>query len=349
MRPRPARALAAVAVTLLALAGCAGESTPEDEGGADTGDLVQVPGAFANPDSAALNPDGSRIAVPCDGQICVWDTADGALTDTWDGGSVVAWSPTDDVVATDRIDGETVSLVLLDAVSGAEQVNVDAYSAPVVEDAPGDGFLDLAFSPAGDTLAGVGGDGVVRLWSVADPDDASEVDVEGDKPVAVAFSPDGARLAVASSDAPVSIHDVATGEQVGSLDAAPQGAVAWSDDGATIATASFALDDDAATTIWDAEALTVEAELSRAGDELAFAPSSDALALSEKNKPDVLVWRWADDDVTALSAATDAPRSVLWDAEGSVLYAVSAQDGVLAWDPATGDQPTSFEQLEAQR
>jgi WD40 repeat protein len=339
-------ALAGAAMLVATLVGCSPESTPADDGGGETGDLVQVPGTFVNPDSAGLSPDGSRIAVPCDGQICVWDTADGALTDTWDGGSVVAWSPTDDVVATDRIDGETVSVVLLDAVTGAERLSAEAYSAPVVEDAPGDGFLDLVFSPDGDTLAGVGDDGSVRLWSVADPDDASEVDVEGDKPVAVAFSPDGTRLAVASSDAPVSIHAVATGEKLGSLDASPQGAVAWSADGASIATASFALDDDAATTIWDAEALTAEADLPRAGDELAFAPSSEALAVSEKNKPDVLVWRWADDDVTALSGATDDPRSVLWDHEGSVLYAVSALDGVLAWDPATVGQPTSFEKPE---
>jgi len=59
---------------------------------------------------------------------------------------VVAWNPTDEVVGTDRIDGKTVSLVLLDALTGAEQVSTEAYSAPVVDDAPGDGLLDHAFA-----------------------------------------------------------------------------------------------------------------------------------------------------------------------------------------------------------
>jgi WD40 repeat protein len=342
MRARRAT-IAGATLIAVTLAGCSSESTPEDDGGSGTGDLDQVPGAFVNPDSAALSPDGSRIAVPCDGRLCVWDTADGALADTWDGGSLVAWSPDGEAIATDGVDGESVNLVLLDAATGDEESSVEAYTAPVVQDAPGDGFLDLVFSPDGDSLAGVGGDGVVRLWSMADPDHASDVDVEGDKPVAVAFSPDGSRLAVASSDASVSVHDVATGEQLGSLDAGPQGAVAWSADGASIATASFALDDDAATTIWDAQAMTAVADLPRAGDELAFAPSSDALALSEKNQGDVLVWAWGDDDLTVFSGATDDPRSVLWAPDGSVLYAASAKDGVLAWDPASGDRTTSFE------
>jgi WD40 repeat protein len=339
-RRAPLAGAVLVAVTLL---GCSSESTPTDDGGSENGDLAQVPGALVNPDSAALSPDGSRIAVPCDGRLCVWNTADGALADTWDGGSVVAWSLAGDVLATDRIDGETVSLVLLDAATGAEQSVTEAYSAPVVQDAPGGGFLDLVFSPDGDTVAGVGADGVVHVWSVADPDDVSEVDVAGDEAVAAAFSPDGSRVAVASSDAPVSVHDAATGDEVGSLDASPQGAVAWSADGAVIATASFTLEDEAATTIWDAQAMTPVAELPRAGDELAFAPSTDALAVTEKNKPGVLVWRWADDDVTTLSGATDNPRSVLWAPEGSALYAVSARDGVLAWDPATGSLSTRFE------
>jgi WD40 repeat protein len=190
---------------------------------------------------------------------------------------------------------------------------------------------DLAFSPAGGTLAGVGADGVVRLWSVADPSDVVEVDPEGNTPVAVAFSPDGERLAIASSEAPLTVYDVGTGEAVGSLGGAPQGDVAWSADGAWIAGASFALDDEAATSVWDADTLEVEATLPRAGQRVAFTPGSDALVLSEKKELDLVVWSWSDDDVVTLAGATDDPRAVLAPADGSGLYAVSPRDGVLQW------------------
>jgi WD40 repeat protein len=330
--------LAAVALVALAFAGCSDE-TPTDGG---NGDLVQVPGAFLNPDSAAVSPDGARLAVPCDGQICIWDTADGTLAGTLDGGSVVAGSR--DLLATDRIDGGTVSLVLLSAKDGAEQSVTAAYETEVVQDAPGDGFQDLAFSPDGETVTGVGGDGVVRLWSVTDPSEVLELDV--DAAVAVAYSPEGSRIAVASSDGPVTLHDADSGDEVGSLDTDPQGAVAWSADGSSIATASFALDDEAATTIWDAESLTAVAELPRAGDELAFGPMSESLALTEKNEPMVLVWAWTSDDVIELAGAEGDPRAVLWAPEGALVYAVSAQDGVLAWDLNAGGDPTRFEKVD---
>ena len=339
---RGARHATAAAVAVLALAGCSAEGP--DGGTADPGegDLVEVPGVLVDGDSAALSPDGSRIAVPCDGELCVWATADGSLEDRWDGGGVVAWSTTG-LLATDRTDGGSVEVVLLDAGSGEEVGAATAHDADDVQDDPGGGLLDLAFAPDGETLAGVGADGVVRLWSVADPTDVVEVDPGGGRPVAVAFSPDGSSVAVASSDAPVAIHDTRSGDELGSLPGPPQGDVAWSPDGSSLATASFDLDAEAATTRWDARSFEVEATLPRAGHHLAFDPASDALVLSEKGETGVLLW--SADDVRTLAGATDDPRAVMVSPDGARIYAVSPRDGVLAWD-AAGGAVTTFDPPE---
>jgi WD40 repeat protein len=318
-----------VLAALLALAACSSDDATDDPGpGAGEGEVVEVPGVAVTGDSAALSPDGSQLAVPCDGRLCVWSTADGSLEQQWDGGGVVAWS-TAGLLATDRVENGTVSVVVLDAATGDEVASAEAYAADEAQDGPGDGLLDLTFSADGEILAGVGADGIVRLWPLADPADVLEVDPEGDAPVAVAFEPAGARVAVASSDAPVAVHDARTGEPLGALDGAPQGDVAWSPDGAWLAGASFAYDDDAATTVWDANTLETEASLPRAGYRVAFTPTSDALVLSEKNELDLVVWSWSDDDVVTLAGATDVPRAVL--AAGSGLYAVSPRDGVVEW------------------
>ncbi len=185
---------AGLAVAALALAGCSDDSGGAMTDGVDTGsgDVVEVPGVPFTGDSAALSPDGSRIAVPCDGELCLWSTAEGTLDDRWDGGGVVAWG-TGGLVATDRVDGGTVSVVLVDDATGDEVGTAEAYDAEVVQDGPGAGMRDLEFSPDGQTLAGAGADGVVRLWSVDDPTDVTELDPEGEAPVAVAFSPTGPR------------------------------------------------------------------------------------------------------------------------------------------------------------
>ena len=345
---RSRRSVAAL-VALLALAGCSSDADPADpadpaSSGSDQGDLVEVPGVLVSGDSAAISPTGSRVAVPCDGAICVW-FADGGFSQRWEGGSVVAWSNRGDVIATDRVDGETVSLVLVDVESGDERDSVEAYSAADVQDAPGAGFADVAFAPDAESVAAVGGDGVVRIWSVSDLD--AEVEISAADALAVAFSPDSTRVAVASSSGPVGLYDTTTGEQVGELDGPPQGDVAWSADGARIATASFALDGEAATTIWDADSLEVEATLPRAAYRLAFTPAADALVLSEKEQTDVLMWTWTDGDdfVRDLSGATDVPRAVLVSPDGSQVFAVSPRDGVLAWDVA-GDGVTTFDEPE---
>lgn len=336
---------AAALVAALSLAACSSGHEPDPGSGGDAaeGDLVEVPGVVVGADSAAVSPDGSRIVVPCDGRLCVWDTASGSLEEQWDGGGVVAWSAAG-LLATDGVEGGTVSMVILDAATGQEVSVAEAYQADVVEDGPGDGLRDLVFSADGETVVGVGSDGIVRLWSVADPSDVVELDPEGDSPVAVAVSPDGARVAIASSDAPVALHDLRTGDALGTLAGPPQGDVAWSPDGATIATASFTLDDEAATTVWDAESWEAVATLPAPGAHLAFTPDSRALVVSEKDQPDLQVWDWAGDDVRTLSGASDDPRTVLVAPDGSRIYAVTPRDGVLAWEsgssrPAAFDKP----------
>nr|WP_300048317.1 hypothetical protein [uncultured Nocardioides sp.] len=336
---------AGLAVASLALTGCSDDSGGAMTDGVDTGsgDVVEVPGVPFTGDSAALSPDGSRIAVPCDGELCLWSTAEGTLADRWAGGGVVAWG-TGGLVATDRVDGGTVSVVLVDDATGDEVGTVEAYAAEVVQDGPGVGMRDLAFSPDGQTLAGAGADGVVRLWSVDDPAEVTELDPEGEAPVAVAFSSDGSALAVASSDAPVTVVDVGSGAALGQLDAPPQGHVAWGPDDATLATSSFALDERAALTVWDAETYEEEASSSVAADHLAWL-GSDGVVASVKDEPDVQVWDWRTDDVTSLAGATDTPRAVLVAPDGSRIYAVSPRDGVLAW-PASGGGATTFEKAE---
>jgi len=339
----------ALGVAALVLAGCSDDSggTAPDggAGGGDTssGDVVEVPGVSVTGDAAALSPDGTRIAVPCDGELCVWSTAEGTLGERWDGGGVVAWSA-GGLVATDRVDGGTVSVVLVDDATGDEAGTVRAYDAEVVQDGPGAGMRDLAFSPDGETLAGAGTDGVVRLWSVDDPTDVTEVDPEGEAPVALAFSSRGTELAIASADAPVTIVEVGSGDPIGQLDAPPQGHVAWAPDDATLATSSYALDEQAALTVWDGETFEEQASSAVAGNHLVWL-GSDRLVASVKDEPDVRVWDWRTDDVRSLAGATDTPRAVLVAPDGSRVYAVSPRDGVLAW-PASGGEPTTFEKPE---
>ena len=350
------RRTAVALVSLLALAGCSADDPADPAGAPDSatggsgeGDVIEVPGVALSGDSAAISPTGSRIAVPCDGRLCVWTTADGALSDVWEGGSVVAWSNRADVLATDRVDGPSVSLVLVDAESGEERDAVEAYTAEEDLDAPGAGFADVAFAPDAESVAAAGADGVVRIWSVAGL--ADEVEIATTDATALAFSADAARIAVASSSAPVRVYDTTSGEQVGELDAPPQGDVAWSQDGAHLATASFALDADAATTVWDADSLEAEATLPRAAYRLAFTAVSDALVLSEKEQTGVAVWTWADEDdfVRVLTGALDVPRAVLAAPDGVQVLAVSPRDGVLAWDlsDTTADNaPTTFDAPE---
>lgn len=333
------RVVLAVTAALLAAAGCSTDGDTGDDGeGSGSGEVVEVPGVVTDAGSVAVLGGSTGVVVPCDGDLCRW-SLDGAFVDRFDGGGIVATDGP--AIYTDRIEDGVVELVLLDPASGEEVAAVDAYDVAEVQDGPSQGLRDIAFSPDGSRVAGVGADGVVRLWAAGTLADELTIEGDGDA-VGVAFSPDGAQVAVASSDAPVMIHDASSGEQVGELDAPAQGAVEWSEDG-WIATASFALDDVAATTIWDGGTREVLATLDVPAYRLDVADSA-TLLLTEKNEKDVVRWAWEADEVVRYTGATDVPRAVTHTSDGSVV-AVSPRDGVLAWEPG-GGRPTTFEKPE---
>jgi WD40 repeat protein len=112
------------------------------------------------------------------------------------------------------------TLALVD-ISGGTPKELSAQGAHTA------GVACVAFSPDGSRLASVGGDGVIRVWSVADNGALTQlVKFEGQVPTSasgfsplttVAFSPDSRFVAAAGADAVVRVWDVQTKSEVRGL------------------------------------------------------------------------------------------------------------------------------------
>ena len=79
----------------------------------------------------------------------------------------------------------------------------------------------IAFSRDGKRLAAAGGlparKGEVKIWDVAAQTELATIAGHSDCIYAVAFSPDGAQLATASYDRLIKLWDVATGKEIRTL------------------------------------------------------------------------------------------------------------------------------------
>ena len=129
----------------------------------------------------------------------------------------------------------------------------DARNGDVV-DAIGTGVAagDVAFSPAGSTLAFVhehGGD--AEIWDVARRSRIARLPVHSEKSYyAIAFSPDGRTLATGSLDDPlVRVWDVRTRKLIAELDQGSAGSLTldFSPDGRTLAVSGF----EPVASLWD--------------------------------------------------------------------------------------------------
>lgn len=204
-----------------------------------------------------------------------------------------------------------------------------------------DSVRSVVFSPDGGTLATVGDDRTLRLWSVAKGTALARQDEHTDEVYAVAFSPDGRTLATGGADATVRLRNAADGEVRTIIDEPTSAvvSVAFSPDGRTLATGNG----DATIQLWDVATGALRRSLNGHTDyvtSLAFTPDGRTLA-SASVDTDVLLWDTSLGKVRRkLTGHEGEVNGVAFSPNGRSLATVGGDGTVQLWNPTTGEGRT---------
>jgi len=204
---------------------------------------------------------------------------------------------------------------------------------------------DLAWSPAGRTLASASDDGTVRFWDTGTGQELSQIAVDQDGVASLAWSPDGTKIVTGDNRGAAQVWDAQTGGLLlliqPDADDSTISALAWSADSQSFAAATWLGPDHAGEIkLYDAAA---GEQTNGLGDVFAPAPGSLAwsalqpkIAWIRHSDSRAIVWDIPNSAEAVVLSDQRQTHAVAFSADGS-LIATGGEDGAArVWDAATG-------------
>jgi WD40 repeat protein len=220
-------------------------------------------------------------------------------------------------------------------------------SAVTAQTPPPSELAAVAWSPNGEMIAGVGSNGLVRIWDA----DTGQVlhDLQGGARFvnSVAWSPDNTRIASGGDDPTIRVWSAVTGQLLASLEGHGTTVVtiAWNADGSQLASASFGDGLDDSLRIWNGITYQPIAQQQQGSiNAIAWNPNQNEVAVANQNgylsvkpiTPTVIL-------PSRFAVLGSAPMfSLAWNSDGSKLASGDDAGRIDIWDAATGTPIAAF-------